>query len=163
MKDTILRRIYSLSFVLFLCFSLVACSSNTPPKQEDVQRHLWDNWSEIQTIVDFMVDSGYEDVYIMDASGEVTADLEKITITDETVLDAISALISEGNYYSIAKSGNTIKLLQWRGIRDIGCGLAYSINGTDLPDVQFCTTLTPLIEPGWYYYVADYNKWRSSR
>lgn len=163
MKHTPLHRISALLLVLFLCFPLTGCGSNNPPKREAVESHFWDNWPEIQTIVDFMVDSGYEDVYIMDASGEITADLEKITLTDETVLEAISALISDGNYYSISKSGNTIHFVQWWGIKDINCGVAYSINHTDPPEVQFCTTLTPLIEPGWYYYVADYEKWRSSR
>ena len=163
MKHPVLYRIYSLILVLLLCFSLSGCGNNIPPKREAVESHFWDNWSEIQTVVDYMVDSGYEDFYIMDASGEATADLEKITITDESVLDAISALISDGNYYSISKSGNTIHFVQWWGIKDINCGVAYSINHTDPPEVQFCTTLDPLIEPGWYYYVADYNKWRSSR
>lgn len=162
MKHTPLHRISALLLVLFLCFPLTGCRSRIPPTPEDVERHFLDNRQDIQTIVDFLVDSPYEDIYIMDASGIVTADLEKITLTDETVTAAITALISDGNYHSISKSGNTIDFLYWSGSTDIGCGLAYSINGTDLPDVQFCTTLTPLSESGWYYYVEDYNKWRSS-
>lgn len=163
MKHTAAYRLCSFLLAVILCIPLSGCGNNIPPKREAVESHFWDNWSEIQTVVDYMVDSGYEDFYIMDASGEATADLEKITITDESVLDAISALISDGNYYSISKSGNTIHFVQWWGIKDINCGVAYSINHTDPPEVQFCTTLDPLIEPGWYYYVADYNKWRSSR
>ena len=79
MKHPVLYRIYSLILVLLLCFSLSGCGNNIPPKREAVESHFWDNWSEIQTVVDYMVDSGYEDFYIMDASGEATADLGRPT------------------------------------------------------------------------------------
>ena len=41
-------------------------------------------------------------------------------------------------------------------------GIAYSINKTDKPVIEFLTELEQLSENGWYYYKADYNEWRTT-
>ena len=87
------------------------------------------------------------------------ADLRELPIEDREVTAAVQRL--QDSYQNIRKNGNTIVLNQWAGLADIGCGIAYSINGTDAPKVQFMTVLVPLSEDGWYYYVDDYNEWRN--
>lgn len=134
---------------------------NTPPDIELVQQNFQDNYANIQVVVEFMLNSGYEDISIRDADGTMFADLSEREISDDKVSSAISQLIDGKKYHSISKRGDTIKFLQWKAIRDIGCGIAYSTNKSDKPDVSYVTELIPLSEDGWYYYVADYERWRS--
>ena len=47
-----------------------------------------------------------------------------------------------------------------KGLQDIGCGIACSINALEMPEIEYMTELVPLSTEGWYYYVDDYNKWR---
>ncbi len=41
-------------------------------------------------------------------------------------------------------------------------GIVYSIDGhtPDEESITYLTLLEPLPEDGWYYFEADYNKWR---
>ena len=149
--------------IMAFCISFTCCDNNTPPDVDSVQEHFLNNYSDIQVIVEYMVSSPYENVYIMDANGTMQADLTWMEIADEEVMAAVNNLLKNGEYIQIIKIGNTISLLQWCGTRDIECGIAYSINRTDAPDVQFMTTVVPITEDGWYYYIADYNKWRNTR
>lgn len=154
--------ILNLKVVCFLLGVLLlsACAShNTPPDIAYVQEQFESNFDDINTIIGYMIDSGYENIYITDTAGTMSADLTRVEISNSDVMDAVNRVLE--TYIKISKVGNTIKLLQWRGIRDIGCGIAYSINGINEPEIQFATELIPIAEYGWFYYVSDYNKWRS--
>ena len=158
----IIRYVLSL---LCLCALLAACSRNIPSK-EDIEGHFQDNYNDIQIVIDFMINTNYGSIYIDETNGTMRADLEKVNITDDNVKRAVKNLLGgflkqDGQYYSISMHNNTIEFHQWSGSQDIGCGIAYSINGTDIPDIEYCTELVPLSETGWYYYVDDYNTWRN--
>lgn len=148
--------------VSLLASSLAGCGGNTPPDFATVHEHYLKHSQDISTVLNFLISSGYEDISIRDGSGTMRADFNTISIANDAVNEAIGGLISDSAYMNIYKNGNSTSFLQWSGIRDIECGIAYSINGTDVPEIQFATQLTPLPEDGWFYYVADYNAWRDS-
>ena len=131
---------------------------NIPPSVENVQQQFNNNFDDIHTIVEYMIGTGYKDVYIDHTIGTATmqADFNRVKISDPNVVDAVERVFK--TYYHIFKSGNIITLLQWKGLRDIGCGIVYSIDGTQ-PRIQYVTELVPLADNGWYYYVDDYEKW----
>lgn len=149
--------------VSLLATNLAGCSGNTPPDFTTVHEHYLKHSRDISTVLDFLVSSGYEDISIRDCDGTMRADFNTVSIENDAVNEAIGRLISNSAYQNIYKNGNSVSFLQWSGIRDIGCGIAYSINGTDAPEIRFATQLTPFSESDWFYYVADYNAWRDSR
>lgn len=163
----VFRITYSLLLVLFLCYILTSCSPE-PPDVASVEEHFRNNQEDIQTVVDFIINLEYSSISIDTADGTMLADLETVEIEDEDVNNAIKRLLGRtlGNssqYYSIYRSLNTIDFSQWSSPQDIGCGVAYSISGEFPPIIQYCTELVPLSEEGWYYYVDDYNAWRTGK
>lgn len=161
-KKTLIIALILLTVLLIILVS--SCHGyNTPPSVSYVKNKFILNHNEINVIVEYMINAGYEDIYISSADGFMIADLMKIQICDESFLAAVKKLIQDNAYIHISKNGNTISFLQWRGIKDIGCGVAYSINGINAPDIQFMTELVPIFDAGWFYYVSDYNKWRSEQ
>ena len=135
---------------------LVGCNDvNSPPGVTNVQKRYQEHSEDIQVIIDFLSSSDYEDVYITSSAGTMLADLNEVSIEDSSVSKAIDNIIDAKAYQHINKNGNTISLLQWKGIRDIGCGIAYTINGIDAPEIEYATQMIPLSDDGWYYYVSD--------
>ena len=158
--------------LVLLVMLFAGCSSyNTPPDVRSVQECFQNNRDNIQIIVDFMVYTGYADIYIentdgtmlVDASGTIQNGLIEKQIDDDMVVAAVSQLLENREYVGINKIGNTIEFQQWSGLLDIGCGIAYTVNGTDAPEIQFATKLIPISEDGWFYYIYDYNEWREQR
>ncbi len=162
-----LRFFLSVYLIAFSCFVLTGCFSS-PPDVETVETQFKDNYEDIQLVVDFIIGTDYQSIQINTTDGTMWADFETVEILDDAVNGAVERLLGrsfmdEGKYHFIYKSGHTIYLPQWSSSQDIGCGVAYSINETDLPRIQYCTELMPLIEKGWYYYVDDYNSWRTGK
>jgi len=152
--------IISISLVL-ICVYFKSCSS-IPPGMRSVERQLERNYDDIMIIVDYMIASKYESISIDDTDGWIWADFKDIKIKDEAVLKSVKNLIDENEYISIYKNNNTIEFAQWEPfVIDKGCGIAYSIDNITVPDVQYAVKMLPLEKAGWYYYVDDYNEWRS--
>ena len=147
--------------IILVIFLLTACTGVQAPSREDVQEHFDNNKSNIQIVTDFLTTSGYENVYIDTTDGYMLADLRQIRIGDDAVVHAIKQLLSHNAYLSITKTGNTIYLLQWKSSKDVGCGVAFSVDNESMPEIEFATQLDALADGGWYYYVSDYNKWRT--
>lgn len=157
------KRIVCISFVLMISVLATTCFSK-PPSIASVERRFENNYKDIQTVVEFMANSGYKSIILKGNDGTMRADLEIVTIDDESVCDAVECLLgSYGAYQSIYMRNNTVTIRQWRGLTDIGCGIAYSTNKTDAPYVDYATELKPLSREGWYYYVDDYNAWRTGK
>ena len=133
---------------------------DVPPDINSVQQRFQNYDDSIQMIVDYMICTGYENIYISDTNGTMFADLEERPIDEEAVIMAINQLLGKDVYLRITKRGNSIWFSHWEGVRDVGCGIAYTINGVDFPEVSFATEMIPLQEKGWFYYMYDYNAWR---
>ena len=155
--------IKGVSLVLIISVLLIICFSN-PPNVSSIERCFESNYNDIQIVVKFMENSNYASISIKENDGTMRADLTTVTIEDKGVRDAVERLLGPyGDYHNIYKYRNTITISQWKGLTDIGCGIAYSINETDTPYVEFATVLKPLNRAGWYYYVDDYNAWRTGK
>ena len=163
MKKTINIVFIILNVVLIIILVSKCHRYDTPPCVSSVKDEFLSNQDAINVIVEYMIDTGYEDIYISGADGSMLANLTKTQIRDDLFFKAVKQLIQSEEYIHISKNGNTIHFLQWRGITDIGCGIAYSINGVDAPVVQFMTVLEPISNDGWFYYVSDYNEWRAEQ
>lgn len=160
-----MRKFLPLFLIVCLCIALTSCASS-PPDIESVDICFQKNYEDIQLIVDFMKNSAYDSIYIDSVDETMYADFKTVDIKDKEINNALTRLLKKPfvgsqQYYFVSKSGNTITLLQWKSAQDIGCGVAYSINGTALPEIEYCTELESLSKIGWYYYVDDYNAWRS--
>lgn len=152
-----------LILVLFVNMLLAGCYYSAPPGIDKVQEHFDQNTNEIQVVVGFLENSEYENVYITESNGKMFADLSNERIEDPCVVMAVDYLLENNKFYTISKRGNTIHFLQWKGLQDIGCGIAYTINKIDLPQVQYATNMIQLSDDGWYYYVADYELWKTQK
>ena len=142
---------------------LSCCYQNTPPGIKTVQSQMDENINDIQSVVDFLKKSDYEKIYITNADGTMNADFKNEQIADINVCLAVNHLFQDNQYLKICKDGNTVYLLQWKGLRDIGCGIAYTINGVDIPVIAYSTELLPLSNDGWFYYISDYELWKSKQ
>ena len=142
------RKIFCAILAVVLAFLCAGCRS-TPPTVEAVEERFNENYDDILTIVSFMINSGHTDIQIRDCSGTMYVDFEWIDITDASVNSAVERLLGANLYRYIFKNGNTIEFVQWTGQQDIGCGIAYTINGIDLPDIQYTTEIIPLAKDGW--------------
>ena len=85
----------------------------------------------------------------------------RIQLKDKKVSEALNRLFEKEKYYIISKNANTIRFVIWTRGMDFGSGITYSINKIDYPTIEYLTKLEPLSEDGWYYYEADYSKWRT--
>ena len=155
---------YFLTVALFVVF-FSACSTMEPPDITVVEDVFQECYDDIQIVVDYLMDSEYESISIDADSRSGLKDTDGYHIESvELVLDskteeAVQRLLC-GEYEHIDKIGNTIEIVQWNWLNDVSCGVAFTINAQDLPEIQYVTELTPMKEDGWYYYVADFNQWR---
>lgn len=150
--------------VILLLFSFLVLqlsAVNSPPSLEEVQLVFDDNREDILLVASFLIDSGYDNIYISDSSGQVKADFADLAISDDRVCHAMDRLLKEGTFIKISKMGGTISFLQWTGPRDIGCGIIYSTNIEEGIDQEWWTELAPLSDTHCFYYVSDYNAWRN--
>lgn len=141
-------------------FGLSGCSmlkDRIPPVSE-VQNVFYRDKEILQLLKDYFIATGYADLYVYDDCKTALAGLEKIIIDDQAVVTAFQQLRKKG-YEIFDKNENTIKFETWSGIRDVSAGIAYSVDGTPI-SIEYMTECEQLSEPGWYYYVTDYNKAR---
>ena len=157
-----IKKSKSIFILLFLIPSLFfGCSQHrTPPTQSDIENYLTEHYDVVNMITQYLISLNYENVYVDDDSGIILADLEEISIKDEAVYNTMYDVMHNHIFKLISKRGNTIYFIIWSSFNDIGCGIAYSINGIDPPEITYMTELEPLSYEGWYYYVEDYNQWR---
>ena len=143
---------------------LFSCSViNKPPSPETVRKNLYANYPDIKPLIDYVAQMEYENIYFRRNSDTFLVGLERKEISEIPISESIFRLLDNNAYINISIANDTICLLQWTGPQDIGCGVAYSLNPDRLPDVEFGTTLIPIGTDGWYYYISDYNQWRSNQ
>lgn len=148
-------------FLIALVVFFGGClNANTPPSLEDAEAKLIKNKIDVYTITEYLRNISYDKIIISRSDGSMFADFSTRHIEENMVVEAIARLFENEQYYSIYKHGNTIEFSEWKGLQDTGSGIAFSLNGVDVPQVAYTTIMTPLSQSGWYYYVEDYNSWR---
>lgn len=146
---------------LILC-GLCGCKvfDNEIPTVSEIQDIFDRDKVALLLIKDYLINSGYSEFYIYDDCKTARIGLnQKIQLEDEAIISALQQLRNSG-YKSIDKDGNTIAFWVWSKFNDTGCGIAYSIDGKQI-SIEYLTESVPLSEDGWYYFVDDFNEWRS--
>ena len=156
--------IYLISYIVIISLIFGGCTDfNTPPSVNYVEQLFQSNYGQIEIIVNFLINSDYRNIYINNADSIMIADLSKVPIPDKGVVTAIKTLLGTGQYKHISKTDTIITFLQWSGIKDIGCGIVYTSDVTQLAKKHFLTKIVPMSEVGWFYYIDDYNSWMSGQ
>lgn len=155
-----------LSALLCAAMLLTGCSfsvvASEPLSVEEIEDWFEDNQQEILTIVNYLTDKPADDIYIDGPNEEVFSDFDYVTINDPEVKVCVERLWEHG-CRSVTKmtNRNAISFKIWsRFVGEAWGGIAFSLDGENLPEEQYCTQLQPLSEDGWFYYVAEYNLWR---
>ena len=143
---------------LFLVAFIDKSQLSSPPTLEEAEKYFEENRKDLEIVADFLINES-NDVYIMHyahrwenwKNTELTNDVRK----------AIERLRNGQYKICITKDEDTIGITIWfPAVLEMSSGFIYSINGKEPPVVQFATTLKPLSEPGWYFYIEDFNTWR---
>lgn len=153
-----------LATILCCLFPIIACSCEFKqglPDLATAQDKYNQNAESMKIVTDYLLSLPYECASIDEPNGTFFSDFEWRSIDDEDVCAAIK-LLWESEISSIIKSEemNAVSFDIWSSFQEVSCGVAFSIDGTGTPSVEFMTQIEPLSAPGWYYYVADYNEWR---
>lgn len=153
-------RILCACLVVLLLFCVCGCSATEPPTVSEIQGIFDRDRENILLVTDYFVSSGYSNLMVRDDDCKnMFADMKDVAIEDEAVVTALKALAKNG-YQTFSKSGNTIEFCVWSRLSDVGCGMAYSIDGEAI-QVDYLTESAPLAEDGWFYFVDDFNEWRA--
>ncbi len=150
-------------FVVILLVCFVRWYNSSLRADEILER----DFEELSQVVEYM--NSLEDVssaYINSADGTMLVQYKDgkiakdVEITDKDALDTISRLLKKG-YLDIDKEENSISFDRWKNL--FGCfrGFAFSYDSSGELDIQFLTEQRALSKADWYYYVSDYNEWRS--
>ena len=118
------------------------------------------------TVAQYLESSEYPEIYITKENmndGKISIAGERAKIDNNEAIKAISTLRKCGYNY-ISKRKEVIYFTRVSRFEN-DRGMAYTINGSvpDNTSIQFLINTEPLPEPNWYYYEADYEKWRSLR
>ena len=160
---------------VFILISLAGCGNFASPHQtlEDMEYDFHVNNVHLLAVVEYLINVGYDRITVRPIGRDVRRshvdEIELfmfetrswIPVDNKEVCYSLNALFDAG-YQSITKSENFIRFVRWAGL-DVGRGLVYSIDGSipDETDIQFLTFIEPISEPRWFFYVSDFNEWRS--
>ena len=164
--NTIMKK----TVVVILIFVMVSlfCSCNEfsdPPTVDDIEGFFTENEGYIQTVADYLLHIEYDYAYLYreDGGSRFLSNREYHEIEDVKTRESIKELFNKGCLF-IGKEEelNSLHFRIWSKTNgNIDCGLSHDIKYEDEPKVQFQTELVPLNKDGWYYYLAEYEKWRS--
>ena len=153
-------------FVLTICF--VRWYNGTTRAVEIFEDEIFEqDYCELVKMVEYLESlEDVKDAYIDPTDGTMLVHykddriVKDVEITDEEVVSTVSVLMKKG-YYNITKHGNTVYFARWRN--QFGCskGFAFSADSTGELDIQFLIGRMELDKADWYYYISDYNEWRS--
>ncbi len=161
-KTRIITVCVSLFVIIAITFGLMywAIDKLTPLDKDRAERYFNRDKEDILLVTQYFVNSGYSNILIHDANGNISIGYNSLMITDETVKKAVNNLIDKRGYISMERTDNTISFAMWCRLSDVSRGIAYSIDKEHEPTLEYLTELEPLEEDGWYYYEDDYNEWR---
>ena len=150
-----------ITFVVFALIAFYLIRWNfRPPELEQMEASFQENREQIFIVRDFLIVSGYQAAFIRSTDDPMR--LGSNYIDNEYVLGALNHLFQDG-YGIISKSNDNIIFLIW-STRNHGRGIVYSIYGntpTESDGLDFLIRIEPLSEEGWYFYVENFNVWRS--
>ena len=144
--------------LLYSCFTV-----NTPPSFRYVSNCFERDKEDLILVAEHLLRSESTTFFVVDYIDEnweiALAELERVEIWDDSLLNALQGLKEKGYKY-ISMNDNSVEFNLWSGIRDISCGIVFAAQGTKI-SVSHVTEIKNIEQSGWYYYIADYNKWRT--
>ncbi|WP_405356393.1 hypothetical protein [Ruminococcus sp.] len=163
---------------------LSSCSSinSEPPTVERMKESFSEHEADFQAIADYLImtcadlpdfksatiKDGKITQYRLDPDG-VQLNKTETSVADSPIADNCKRLKQAGckdigMCISGKETQNAVCFTMWsRDIKQAECGIAYSVNGTDPPVIQFKTELSPIAKDRWYYFLADYEEWRNTK
>ncbi len=164
-----MKRCIAFLCILVLTITLGACGLNVlnPPSVEKMDEFVTEHKQEIDMINTYLLELESENVHVISKEGSVLIDvgqleIERQVIDNDAVREAVRFLWRSG-CIGISKNtrSNAIVYKMWKRTYDEAVGgSVYAIDPSLSPEAQFQTELTPLSSEGWYYFLAEYNKWR---
>ena len=135
-------------------------------KSDVGSRHIFESdYDQMKTVAEYLISLDHlSDILIENPSGVMTVGIRKTeTITDPKIRKAIFVLFAKG-YDCIEKNkGKTIVFERWYDLFERYRGYAFSIDGSTELAIEFVTETKDMTKENWYYYLSDYNEWRSSK
>jgi len=159
-----LRCILLILIIMGILLNFAGCRiESTPPEASAMEKVFQQHREDLAMVRDFLLSLGSASASIRSSDGKFFSNFEWKHIEDAKVVDAIEKLWGNGTSSIVLyQEWNSISFEMWYSHQDIGCGIVCSIDGIREPTLQFLTLLEPLSESGWYYYVEDYNQWRTN-
>lgn len=157
-----LRRLLVICILGLLTIGLLfGCCAEGKPGIEAAEEYLNRDLDDLQRIIQWMQSTKYKSIAFWRNENFMLAELEHLSI-DESIRPTLNRLYKNGyQFISMRIEENTVVFKYWsRTIGGRSCGLAYVLDGENLPEVQFMTESKPLSVKGWYYYFSDYEEWR---
>ncbi len=151
MKTKISSVIAIIAICLVLCGLLLLLMNLSYSKTERAEKTLNKYKADFEVVAQYMTESEYSYVCIIDHSGYMNVGREK-AIDDEKLNIAISNLFKKAKITQITRINNTVTF-ETRGFNYTG--IAYSVNKRDLPQINYVSKLSALSDNGWYYFEAE--------
>ena len=158
--------VYLIFVIGTICLFFSGCS-NKHPSDTEISSILLDNREDFKTIVRYLRSLNYDYLYIDSDNGLSYYELSFHKINSDNVQISIHNLWNNGcesvrmcREEEMGK--NTIWFQFWNGTGDRFCGLSCTVDGSGEPNVWFQIE-SKEIEPGWFYYYADYELFRTTK
>lgn len=183
-NEEFMKKILALFCILSLVLCCSACSSinSDPPTVEEIKKSFSEHEADFQAIADYLIMTcadlpDFESATIKDgkitqyrlAPNGVQLGKTETSVADSPIADSCKRLKQAGckdigMCISGKETQNVVCFTMWsRDVKQAECGIAYSVNGTDPPVIQFQTELSPIANDRWYYFLADYEAWRNTK
>lgn len=149
-----------IAFSLLLALLLSGCFlRNDGPTAEEAKAFLSGSREEIDLVVGYLKELGYDSVFIDKGKDKAFYEYEWHDISSENIIASLHRLWAAG-CRSIYKDDNTISFETWRRTRgDVDCGIACTTDRQGAPKTQYQTRCEE-IGDGWFYYYDDYEEYR---
>lgn len=164
--------------VLLLILSVLLCSCGRHifdggnASAKNAQSYLNSNQELLEALYSYFLECDcysmtiYLDEYkaiLLKTTNGYNLQREDVEITDKALKRAIRRLYTSGGESFFAnKSGFHIVL--WTRLADFGAGIVYNENNSEATahtQIQYLTKLSRINDNGYFYYEADYNKYRA--
>ncbi len=158
-----LRNFIIITAVLIILITINRSCQQDLPTEEEGEAWLNDSFDSLTVVANYLETYDYPLILIKSADGKMNLLLSEIVeIDDRKVNEAIADLFSRGiKSISMDEEDNCIAFDWWRNQFGVCVGLAYSLDGTDDFEIQYMTKRVPLSKERWYYFVDDYETYRS--
>lgn len=151
--------------VLVMTLLFVGCGQESPPNIDEIYQDFQENQDDFQLIADYFASVKHQSIFINYDDDYYWADFRQYPFDemDIEIYNTITYFFKEKGYLGISKNNTQlgVEFRMWTDYRSIDCGVVYAIRDDVEPQPEFAVELVPLQEEGWYYYVSDYNEWRS--